>query len=528
MMHVLKPVVFNDLDFQRDSEGYYYESDGELTVAGIDVPRYGYDPETLDPIGLIIEGACTNLVTRSNDFLHADWIKSGSPTITAAATTSPDGTSNAFSWDYISGAQYIKQAVAASTMRCSIYAKVKTSVDGECKVRLRLAGTSSVFELNYASPSYTGDKGKIQKLQNNWLRISLKEIFTSGTVDFQIEAVKGSFYFCFAMVEHSTTENLNNTPTSYVVSGASQGTRAADSIDAVSEPPSIIDSNIDEDDYPAYNPATAYDFEDRVIITTGVHRIYKSIVAGTETNTGNYPPSSPTQWLDEGATNRWRLFRYDVGVANQTVNQDSIFYRFITATKNNAIAFFNVEAASINIKMYFNESLVYERDINLIGNLSEASWYELYFGDRRVKNKAVLLDLPPVYPATFDVTITSYATGYDAKIGKLVVGYANDLGVSQYGASSGIVDYSIKTEDDFGNYYFVERTFVDTASMQVVVERGSEDFAKRTLSAVRAIPAVYIGSSDIESFMIFGKTNDFDLLFSTPAFSYLSLTLEGI
>jgi hypothetical protein len=57
-------------------------------------PRFDYDPVTLAPRGLLIEEQRTNLVTRSEEFDNAAWQKTG-VTVTANATTSPDGTVDA-------------------------------------------------------------------------------------------------------------------------------------------------------------------------------------------------------------------------------------------------------------------------------------------------------------------------------------------------------------------------------------------------------------------------------------------------
>jgi hypothetical protein len=57
-------------------------------------PRFDYDPVTLLPRGLLIEEARTNLATYSDQFDNAAWTKSNT-TVTANASTSPDGTTNA-------------------------------------------------------------------------------------------------------------------------------------------------------------------------------------------------------------------------------------------------------------------------------------------------------------------------------------------------------------------------------------------------------------------------------------------------
>lgn len=57
-------------------------------------PRFDYDPVTLAPRGLLIEEQRVNLLLYSEQFDNVLWIK-GNTTVTANATTSPDGTVDA-------------------------------------------------------------------------------------------------------------------------------------------------------------------------------------------------------------------------------------------------------------------------------------------------------------------------------------------------------------------------------------------------------------------------------------------------
>jgi hypothetical protein len=63
-------------------------------VGGLFPPRFDYDPVTLTPRGILIEEQRSNLVTYSEQFDNAAWAK-GNTTVTANATVSPDGTTNA-------------------------------------------------------------------------------------------------------------------------------------------------------------------------------------------------------------------------------------------------------------------------------------------------------------------------------------------------------------------------------------------------------------------------------------------------
>ena len=69
-------------------------SSGLIESVAADTARFDYDPITLVCKGLLIEEQRTNLLTYSEQFNDASWTKSNA-TVTADATTSPDGTGNA-------------------------------------------------------------------------------------------------------------------------------------------------------------------------------------------------------------------------------------------------------------------------------------------------------------------------------------------------------------------------------------------------------------------------------------------------
>ena len=87
--------AFADLiTFTRSTTATFVGSNGLIQSAAIDAPRFDFDPVTLAPLGILIEEQRVNLLLRSEEFDNAAWLK-GNSTVTANATTSPDGTVNA-------------------------------------------------------------------------------------------------------------------------------------------------------------------------------------------------------------------------------------------------------------------------------------------------------------------------------------------------------------------------------------------------------------------------------------------------
>jgi len=81
--------------FTRASTGRYFGSDGLLKSASTDVPRFDYDPATLQLRGLLREGARTNLLLWNRDLTNAAW--TATDATVAKTATGIDGVSNSAS-----------------------------------------------------------------------------------------------------------------------------------------------------------------------------------------------------------------------------------------------------------------------------------------------------------------------------------------------------------------------------------------------------------------------------------------------
>jgi hypothetical protein len=222
-----------------------------LTTATTNVPRIDYNPITGACNGLLVEQASTNLILQSNFGSNPNWYTPGSPTVTANAATSPDGTTNAVLWTRITtAASFIGHNIgskAASALVYTFSVFVKASVGNY--VALRTQGTyparaDVVFNLSsgtistaaIATSTFTGASATIQALSNGWYRVSLTATsdtntdiqgyisFNSGggVIDATDSVSNSAGYLYGAQVEQLTF------PTSYIATTAATATRSAD------------------------------------------------------------------------------------------------------------------------------------------------------------------------------------------------------------------------------------------------------------------------------------------------------------
>lgn len=257
--------------------------------------------------------------------------------------------------------------------------------------------------------------------------------------------------------------------------------------------------------------------------TISTHKLYESLAAG---NVGNTPHKSTTQWLDLGSTNRWKLF--DQSITSQAENADSMTYVIQTSGRIDSVALLNLSAASVTITgETLADGVVYgPTTYSLVSSVEVTSYWSWFFD--RIERKASFIDVdfPPYNDLKVTITITD--TGNTVKCGGIVAGLSKKIGGTQYGASLGIQDYSVKTRDDFGNYSVLERAFSKRGSFQVVVDRVSVDGVVNLLEQHRATPAVYVGADGYDSAIIYGYYRDFTVGIQYPTYSLCNIEIEGL
>lgn len=281
-------------------------------------------------------------------------------------------------------------------------------------------------------------------------------------------------------------------------------------------------SDVPENDYAVWAVGTTYAAGDRVIVTTGYHKIYESKLSG---NVGNDPTTDDgTNWLEISSTNRWKMF--DAIVQDQTVQATQIVTTLQSPTVVNSMAFLNVVATTIEVTVTDAvEGVVYDETFNMTSYSGIQDWYAYFFEPIIRKDQLAITDLPPYANASIEVTINSNA---DAKIGALVMGQFASLGLSQHGASLSIVDYSTKTTDAQGRVTITDGPYADKMEVDVVLDTSQIGQANSTLSSLRTTPAVWIAEDNNDDLVIYGYYREFDIILSNPTISRLSLEIEGL
>lgn len=288
----------------------------------------------------------------------------------------------------------------------------------------------------------------------------------------------------------------------------------------------LVSITVPEDDYPVYSAGTTYALEDRVIVGSPYHAVYQSL---SGSNTGNFPPTSPTQWLYAGPTNAWAAFDESGGTQLSGVGTEADPLEFVvTGDRINAMGFLGLQASSVRIQAYNPvEGVYYDNTVNLEDSTLVTSWYDYFFAEISRGTEVIVKDIQPISGSEYTISIVD-GSG-TAKMATFVMGQAVEFGFTEYGAQVGIIDYSRKLVDQFGRASLEKRAFSDRMSVSIELPRGVVDAVKRKLAALRATPCLWVAAQDqFESLTIFGFYRDFNIDISYPSVCYCTAEFEGL
>ena len=285
---------------------------------------------------------------------------------------------------------------------------------------------------------------------------------------------------------------------------------------------SAPNTNVPETDYAVWSSATTYAMDARVILTS-THKIYQSLQAS---NLNKDPTTQPLWWIEVSPTNKWALF--DSAVSTQTKQSTYIKYTVTPGQTVNAIAALNLTNATQIVITVTSASagVIYSKTVDVSPVPASPSWWDWFFGIKRAQTQCVLVDLPSYPDATIKFELYG---GASLAIGVLLIGQQRAFGAGiKYGAKVGIQDYSRKEKNDFGDTVLVQRAFARRADFELMVSADEVDSLQGFLSDVRAVPCLWIGSTEYEATTVFGFYKTFDILISYPSQSDCSLQIEGL
>lgn len=285
-----------------------------------------------------------------------------------------------------------------------------------------------------------------------------------------------------------------------------------------------ITSNSFTNAYANWSSATTYSITQKV---TYNKRTYESLI---NSNLNKQPNLYPNDWLDIGPSNSWALFDPQISTQATATTTATIV---LQPGAIDTFAILNIvgSVVQLTVKDAPGGLIIYDSQQSLAGDIV-LDWYQYFFFDSTTqRTQAIFFGIPLI--GTCEVTLTiSTAIGSPVAIGQVVAGVKSTLGKTQYGLSSGILDFSKKeTNEIFGTTQFIVRAFSKRMSPTVLVDSVQLNRVQRTLYNLRAVPALWIASDDPwleEVTVVYGFYRDFSTEISFPTYSICSLEIEGL
>ena len=291
----------------------------------------------------------------------------------------------------------------------------------------------------------------------------------------------------------------------------------------------FVSSSIPETDYTAWNAATSYTVGQRVMrAVTGVHRNFENLIAGVNATLPELATTGATpRWLDLGATNRWAMFDSKVGTVSSA---STSFNTVLTPGSISGIAALGLTGRTLQVQMKstVGGAVVYSKTVNLDGTII-TSFYDWFFEDYQQLSDVTLTDLPSQYTAP-EVTFTLSTTAGAVSCGTFSLGKVYTLGLSQYGATVGIISYSVKSTDVFGNTTVVKRQNSKRNNLKLMTDKVLFNRTYRLLADLDSVPCVYIGAEALgyEPLIVYGFWKDFSIDVSYPTMNLTNIEIEGL
>lgn len=249
-----------------------------------------------------------------------------------------------------------------------------------------------------------------------------------------------------------------------------------------------------------------------------------------DSNNNHQPDTSSTWWLDLGSDNIHAMF--DLVIGTSTTKLEELTVVIAPGKPFDTVALINLDAAvaKITVRDGLGGPIVYESIAGLSGT-NVQDWYQYFFFDPLIKRtQVVFYNIPPYLDAHITLVLEN-STGESVSLSRIVYGSISELGTTQYGVSSGIVDYSVKQTNEFGRVTLVKRPFSKRVTAQVMVNNGSFNRVQNYLYSIRATPVVWIVSDNPtyeEAVVLYGWYRDFSTDIVYPSFSMLSVELESL
>ena len=283
----------------------------------------------------------------------------------------------------------------------------------------------------------------------------------------------------------------------------------------------LLSTTLEDESYDIYDETATYDVGDYVI-EQNTKRIYRS---AKDSNTD--PLTNTTSWVDYGAVNSFKMF-------DETTNTQSKFTTNATieivSKWYDTISFLNLKnVTSIRVIQtdLDTSEVIFDKTFTL-KYYGVQSLYEYWYLPTKLQTDLYVAGLKFLKNGKLTITFTSDSDGY---IGAIATGIKQELGVTLFGTSVKIKDYSQYTEDVYGNMTFEKRPFAKIITAKATIDNSKIDYIYNNVAELRGEVNLFIGDerdAGFTSLITLGYIKDFEIPFDNPVKSNLPITIIGV
>ena len=288
-----------------------------------------------------------------------------------------------------------------------------------------------------------------------------------------------------------------------------------------------IDSGVDG--ATDYSSATTYAEGDKVIYpaTTGTD-LYESL---QDSNTNHDPSTETSWWLPLGKVNRWRMF--DDFVSGSVSTAADEIEVTVSQPSVAVVALFGIVADQVVVSHLDSGGTAhYEKTYQLYNSADlPATWYDFYFAPFVERSTTLIakLNYPTLYGES--VKVEMQKTGSTVTCGKVIIGYATDIGITQWAPKIQAMDFSKYQTDSFGRTTVTQGAVTKLIQAQLWVSDLLIDAVVSKLEEIRGIVCVFdlnTSHSDIDSLRLNGYYRDAYVVMPGKNQSLLSIEIMGV
>lgn len=170
--------------------------------------------------------------------------------------------------------------------------------------------------------------------------------------------------------------------------------------------------------------------------------------------------------------------------------------------------------------------MFYDEETDLISTAGVSDWYTYFFNPIVRKTDVTARNMPPFYYPRVTVVVT-YA-GDTALCGEILLGTSLYIGALQYSPEFNLLDYSVPTEDAWGNLVITPRAIAKKLTISLRIPNSCLDEIARQLTICHTTPVLWLVMDNYSLFIAYGYYKDLSVVFSSNLYSLCALYVRGL